>query len=63
MKQCISVIKFKKAYDSVRRKVLSNILIGSGIPMQQVMLINMYTFMNETCSKVRVGKHFSDILC
>jgi hypothetical protein len=30
---------FKKAYDSVRREVLYNILIGFGIPMKLVRLI------------------------
>jgi len=30
---------FKKAYDSVRREVLFNILIKSGIPMKLVSLI------------------------
>jgi len=55
MKPCISVINIKKDYDSVMRKVLYNIFIGSGIPMQLVMLIIMYMCMNETCSRVRVG--------
>ena len=40
MKQCISYIYiyiyFKKAYDSVRREVLFNILIEFGIPMKVV---------------------------
>jgi len=34
-------IDFKKAYDSVRRDVLYNILIESGIPMKVVGLIKM----------------------
>jgi len=55
MKQCIRVINNKKAHDSVTRKVLYNILIGSGIPMQLVMLIKLYKCTNGTCSKVRVG--------
>ena len=50
-------IDFKKAYDSVRREVLYNILIESGIPMKPVRLIKMC--MNETQSKVRVGRHLS----
>jgi hypothetical protein len=44
-------IDFKKAYDSVRRKVLYNILIQSGVPMKLVRLIEMCS--NETHSKVR----------
>jgi hypothetical protein len=37
---------FKKAYDSVRREVLYNILIECGVPMKLVMLIKMC--LNET---------------
>jgi hypothetical protein len=51
-------IDFKKAYDSVRREVLSNILIESGIPMKLVRLVKMCLI--ETYSRVRVGKHLSD---
>jgi hypothetical protein len=51
-------VDFKKAYDSVRREVLYNIPIEFGIPMQLIKLIKMC--LNETYSKVRVGKHLSD---
>jgi hypothetical protein len=51
-------IDFKKAYDSVRREVLYNILIEFGIPMKLVRLVKMC--LKETYSRVRVGKHLSD---
>jgi len=50
---------FKKAYNSVRREVLCNILIEFGIPMKLVTLIKMCR--SETYSRVRVGKHLSDM--
>jgi len=52
-------IDFKKAYDSVRREVLYNILIEFGIPMQLVRLIKMC--LTETYSRVWVGKNLSDM--
>jgi hypothetical protein len=51
-------IDFKKAYDSVRREVLYNILIEYGIPRKLVALIKMC--LNETYSRVRIGKNLSD---
>jgi hypothetical protein len=51
-------IDFKEAYDSVRREVLYNILIEFGVPMKLVRLIKMC--LNETHSKVRIGKHLSE---
>jgi hypothetical protein len=48
-------VDFNKAYDSV---VLYNILIEFGIPLKVVRLIQMC--LNETYSRVRVGKHLCD---
>jgi hypothetical protein len=47
-------VDFNKAYDSVRREVLYNILIEFGVPMKLVRCLN------ETYSKVHTGKHLSD---
>jgi hypothetical protein len=49
---------FKKAYDSVRRAALYNILIAFGKPRKLVGLIKMR--LNETYSRVRIGKTLSD---
>jgi hypothetical protein len=51
-------IDFKKAYDSVRREVLYDVLIKFGVPMKLVSLIKVCS--NETYSKVHIGKHLSD---
>jgi hypothetical protein len=52
-------IGFKRAFYLVRNKVLYNFLIEYGIPMTLVRLLKMCQ--NETCSIVRLGKHFSDM--
>jgi len=52
-------IDFKKAYDSVRREVLYNILIEFGIPKKLVRLIKMC--LTEMYSRVRVGKNLSQM--
>jgi hypothetical protein len=49
---------FKKAYDSVRREVLCNIIIEFGVPVKLVRLIKMW--LNETYSKFHIGKNLSD---
>jgi hypothetical protein len=51
-------IDFKKAYDSVRREALYNILIEFGIPRKLVGIIKMY--LNEIYSRVCIGKSLSD---
>jgi hypothetical protein len=51
-------IDFKKAYDSVTREVLYNILLEFGVPKKLVRLIKMC--LKETYSKVHVGKPLSD---
>jgi len=50
---------FKKAYDSVRREALYNILIEFGIPMKLFRLTKMC--LNETYSTAPVGKHLPDM--
>jgi hypothetical protein len=54
------LIDFKKAHDSVKRKVLYNIRTEFSIWMELVMLNKMY--LNETCIKIHVGKNLSDAL-
>jgi hypothetical protein len=49
---------YKKALDSARREVLYNILIEFCVPIKPVRLIKMC--LNETYSKLRVGKHLPD---
>jgi hypothetical protein len=51
-------IDFKKAYDSVKREGVYNILLEFGTPKKLVRLIKMC--LNETYSKICVGKHLSD---
>ena len=46
-------IDFKKAYDSIRKEVLYNILIELGIPTKLVRLTKMC--LTETYSRVWVG--------
>ncbi|KAJ4434450.1 hypothetical protein ANN_23012 [Periplaneta americana] len=51
-------IDLKKAYDSVKRHVLYDILIEFGIPKKLVRLIKMC--LSETYSRVRIGQFLSD---
>jgi hypothetical protein len=51
-------IDLRKVCDSVKREVLYNILLEFGIPKKLVRLIKMC--LNETRSKVRIGKLLSD---
>jgi hypothetical protein len=50
----------KKAYDSIRREILYNILIEFDVPMKMVRLTKMR--LKKPYSRVRVGKHLSDLL-
>ena len=52
-------VDFTKAYDSVRREVLYNILIEFGVPKKLVRLVKMC--LTETYSRIRVGKNVSDM--
>jgi dTDP-4-amino-4,6-dideoxygalactose transaminase len=51
-------IFFQEVYSSVRREVLYNILIEVGIPMK----VAIKMCLNETCHRVQVGKHLSNML-
>jgi hypothetical protein len=51
-------IEFKKVYDAVKREVLCNILLEFCIPKKLVRLIEMC--LDETYTKVRIGKFLSD---
>jgi hypothetical protein len=51
-------IHFKKVYDSVERDILYNILLEFCVSKKLVRLIKIY--LNETYSKVCVGKLLSD---
>jgi hypothetical protein len=51
-------IDFKKAYESVEREVLYNIVLEAGINKNLVRLIKMYV--NDTYNKVHVRKLLSD---
>jgi hypothetical protein len=48
-------VNFKKAYGSLGREVLYNILIEFGVPMKLAGLIEIR--LHETYSKVRIGKY------
>ena len=52
-------VDFMKCYYSVRREVSCDILIHFGILIKLVRLIKMC--LNETYSRVRVGRHLSDM--
>jgi hypothetical protein len=47
-----------KAFDSIKREVLYNILLEFGIPKKLIKLIKVC--LNETYSKVHAGKLLSD---
>jgi hypothetical protein len=49
---------FKKAYGTVKREVLNNGLMKSGVPTKLVQLVK--TCLSKTYSVFRTGKHLSD---
>jgi hypothetical protein len=51
-------IDFRKAYDSIKREVLYNIMLEFGITKKLARLVKMC--LNETYSKVHIGKLLSD---
>jgi hypothetical protein len=51
-------IDFKKAYDSVRREALYNILIEFGIPKKLVRLIKMYHYNVTNLIHINFHNHF-----
>jgi hypothetical protein len=51
-------IDFKNAYESVKREALYDVPLEFGVPKKLVRFIKM--FLNETYSKVRIGKYLSD---
>jgi hypothetical protein len=53
------IIDFKKACDSIRREISYNIVSEFGILTKLTRLIKMCP--NETYSRVRLGKHLSDM--
>jgi hypothetical protein len=53
-------IDIKKAFDSVRRKVLYSVLIELGIHRKLVGLIKMH--LNETFSTVHIGRNLTSFL-
>ena len=55
VRQFVRLVGLKKACDSVRRKVLCNVVFEFGNTMKLVMLIKVC--LNETCSRFRIGKH------
>jgi hypothetical protein len=53
------LIDFQKAYNSVSREIVYNILNEFGILVKLIRLIKMC--LNEMYSRVQVGKDFSDM--